>query len=61
MSWRAHPCPNQAVKASIWELARGAARCVARMESQTARTPMHEIECAERLALDSLMRELLTS
>ena len=34
------------------------ARCVARMARQTARAPMHEIECVERLALDSLMREL---
>ena len=47
------------VKASISELARRATRCVARMESQTARAYMHEIECVERLALNSLMRELL--
>ena len=33
--------------------------CVARMESQAARAYMHEIECVERLALNSLMRELL--
>ena len=42
-------------------VARRAARCVARMGSQTARAPMHEIECVERLALDSLMREMLSS
>ena len=30
--------------------------CVARMESQAARAYMHEIECVERLALNSLMR-----
>ena len=40
---------------------RGAARCAGRMLSQAARAPMHEIECVERLALDSLMRELLSS
>ena len=40
---------------------RGAGRCAARMLSQAARAPMHEIECVERLALDSLMRELLSS
>ena len=28
------------------------------MESQAARAYMHEIECVERLALNSLMREL---
>ena len=39
---------DEAVKASIAEVARRAARCVARMESQTARAPMHEIECVER-------------
>ena len=33
--------------------------CVARMESQAARAYMHEIKCVERLALNSLMRELL--
>ena len=35
--------------------------CVARMESQAARAYMHEIECVERLALNSLslMRPLL--
>ena len=53
------------VKASISELARRATRCVARMESHTARAYyMHEIECVERLAVDSLirlMRELLSS
>ena len=38
----------------------GAARCVVRMESKTARAPMHEIECVERLVLYSLMRELLS-
>ena len=40
---------------------RGAGRCAARMLSQAARAPMHEIECVERLALGSLMRELLSS
>ena len=58
---REAPLGSQAVKASIAEVARRAARCVARMESQTARAPMHEIECVERLGLDSLMRELLSS
>eukprot|EP01048_Picozoa_sp_COSAG05_P031396 COSAG05_NODE_11442_length_513_cov_0.830918_2_plen_66_part_01 len=38
---REAPLGSQAVKASIWELARRAARCVAHMESQTARAPMH--------------------
>ena len=33
--------------------------CVTRMETQAARAYMHEIECVERLALNSLMRELL--
>ena len=33
--------------------------CVARMESQAARAYMHEIECVERLALNSLMRGML--
>ena len=33
--------------------------CVARMDSQAAHAYMHEIECVERLALNSLMRELL--
>ena len=33
---------------------RGAARCVARMARQAAHAPMHEIECVERLTLDSL-------
>ena len=61
---REAPLGSQAVKPSIWELARRAARrgaCVARMAHQAARAPMHEIECVERLALDSLMRELLSS
>ena len=44
---------SQAVKSSIAELARraarrGALRGVARMESQAARAYMHEIECVER-------------
>ena len=61
---REAPLGSQAVKPSIWELARRAARrgaCVARMAHQAARAPMHEIECVERLTLDSLMRELLSS
>ena len=33
---------------------------VARMESQAVRAYMHEIECVERLGLNSLMRELLS-
>ena len=41
------------------ELARRAARCVARMVRQAARAHMHEIECVERLGLNSLMRALL--
>ena len=50
---REAPLGSQAVKPSIAELAlRG---------SQAARAPMHEIECVERLGLDSLMRELLSS
>ena len=32
--------------------------CVARMESQAARAYMHEIECVERLDVNSLMRPL---
>ena len=49
----------QAVKPSIAELARRAPRRGALRGSQAARAPMHEIECVERLGLDSLMRELL--
>ena len=40
---------------------RDEARCVARMARQAARAHMHEIECVERLNLDSLVRELLSS
>ena len=36
-----------------------ARHCAARMESQAARAYMHEIECAERLGLNFLMRALL--
>ena len=40
-------------------LARSVA-CVARMGTQAAHAHMHGIECVERLALNSLMRELLS-
>ena len=38
-------------------LAQSADGCVTRMESQAARAYMHEIECVERLDLNSLMRK----
>ena len=57
---REAPLGSQAVKPSIAELARRAARRGALRGSQAARAPMHEIECVERLTLDSLMRELLS-
>ena len=40
---------------------RSLATTVACMARQAARAPMHEIECVERLVLDPLMRELLSS
>ena len=60
---REAPLGSQVVKPSIAELARrGAARRVAFQPGRPrARAPMHEIECVERLGLDSLMRELLSS
>eukprot|EP01048_Picozoa_sp_COSAG05_P007129 COSAG05_NODE_494_length_9271_cov_4.390536_5_plen_57_part_00 len=35
-------------------------RCVARMGTQAAHAHLHEIECVERLGLNSLMRALLS-
>ncbi len=58
---REAPLGSQVVKPSIAEVARRAARRGALRGSQAARAPMHEIECVERLGLDSLMRELLSS
>ena len=37
-----------------------AGRCVARMGTQAAHAHLHEIECVERLGLNSLMRALLS-
>ena len=37
-----------------------AGRCVARMGTQAAHAHLHEIECVERLGLNSRMRALLS-
>ena len=52
--WPRGPSPSPLVGRGV-ALA-SADRCVARMESQAARAYMHEIECVERLALNSLNR-----
>ena len=38
----------------------GAGRCAARHGTQAAHAHLHEIECVERLGLNSLMRALLS-
>ena len=55
------PLINTVLPPLLYNIYHNTKRPLARMESLTARAPMHEIESVERLALDSLMRELLSS